>query len=272
MSQHQLRLIHIMIVTDNFFIGIGDINGAFLPPTQLLKPAPIEAELPPSSSSSSSSSSSATVVVPITDPQVAEVLIPMIMVSNNQEEMMAIAKACETSAVPISSCSSIIHSTSLPSKTAPAPSTSLTSTPTTTPTITTEQISNEEEEIVQSNRSKLLAEQVLNQPLKQKQIALELEVAHQQQHKSIKSRKSRRKAGGEGGSRNGEGRSSSSPSVSSSSHLSKETDCDITPTSSLDPQGPVLQTQARAYWRLFFSSLILPKALCAMNFIISTTS
>ncbi|KAI7956806.1 hypothetical protein MJO28_003901 [Puccinia striiformis f. sp. tritici] len=193
-------------------------------------------------------------------------------VSNNQEEMMAIAKACETSAVPISSCSSIIHSTSLPSKTAPAPSTSLTSTPTTTPTITTEQISNEEEEIVQSNRSKLLAEQVLNQPLKQKQIALELEVAHQQQHKSIKSRKSRRKAGGEGGSRNGEGRSSSSPSVSSSSHLSKETDCDITPTSSLDPQGPVLQTQARAYWRLFFSSLILPKALCAMNFIISTTS
>ncbi|KAI9616864.1 hypothetical protein H4Q26_010498 [Puccinia striiformis f. sp. tritici PST-130] len=52
---------------------IGDINGAFLPPTQLLKPAPIEAELPPSSSSSSSSSSSATVVVPITDPQVAEV-------------------------------------------------------------------------------------------------------------------------------------------------------------------------------------------------------
>ncbi|KNF00806.1 hypothetical protein PSTG_05944 [Puccinia striiformis f. sp. tritici PST-78] len=234
----------VAVVPYNFFIGIGDINGAFLPPTQLLKPAPIEAELPPSSSSSSSSSSSATVVVPITDPQVAEVLIPMIM---GQQVLYL-------------------------NKTVPAPSTSLTSSPTTTPTITTEQISNEEEEIVQSNRSKLLAEQVLNQPLKQKQIALELEVAHQQQHKSIKSRKSRRKAGGEGGSRNGEGRSSSSPSVSSSSHLSKETDCDITPTSSLDPQGPVLQTQARAYWRLFFSSLILPKALCTMNFIISTTS
>ncbi|POW04308.1 hypothetical protein PSTT_10498 [Puccinia striiformis] len=129
-SQHQLRLIHIMIVTDNFFIGIEDINGAFLPPTQLLKPAPIEAELPPSSSS-------ATVVVPITDPEVAEVFnpnhngstssLPKVeepqssstdnlsssvdlpisssppSVSNNQEEMMAIAKACETSAVPISS-------------------------------------------------------------------------------------------------------------------------------------------------------------------------
>ncbi|KAH9470213.1 hypothetical protein Pst134EA_007479 [Puccinia striiformis f. sp. tritici] len=158
-----------MIVTDNFFIGIEDINGAFLPPTQLLKPAPIEAELPPSSSS-------ATVVVPITDPEVAEVSIPIIM----DQQVLYL------------------------NKTVPAPSTSLTSSPTTTPTITTEPISNEEEEIVQSNRSKLLAEQVLNQPLRQKQIALKLEVAHQQQHKSIKSRKSRRKAGGEGGSRNGE--------------------------------------------------------------------
>ncbi|KAH9470144.1 hypothetical protein Pst134EA_007410 [Puccinia striiformis f. sp. tritici] len=251
----------VAVVPYNFFVGIGDINGAFLPPTQPLEPAPIEAELPPSSSSS------ATVVVPITDPQVAEVLIPMMTVtddngstsslpkveepkssstdnpsssndlpissspsaSSNQEEMMVIAKACETSAVPISSCSSIIHSTSLPSETVPVPLTSPTSTSTSTPTITTEPISNEEEEIVQSNRSKLLAEQVLNRPLKQKQIALELEVAHQQQHKSKKSRKNRRKAGGEG-------RSCSSSSVSSSSHLSEKTDCDITPTS-LDPSS-----------------------------------
>ncbi|KAI7963933.1 hypothetical protein MJO29_004360 [Puccinia striiformis f. sp. tritici] len=200
----------VAVVPYNFFVGIGDINGAFLPPTQPLEPAPIEAELPPSSSSS------ATVVVPITDPQVAEVLIPMMTVtddngstsslpkveepkssstdnpsssndlpissspsaSSNQEEMMVIAKACETSAVPISSCSSIIHSTSLPSETVPVPLTSPTSTSTSTPTITTEPISNEEEEIVQSNRSKLLAEQVLNRPLKQKQIALELEIIH----------------------------------------------------------------------------------------------
>ncbi|KAI9627036.1 hypothetical protein KEM48_010080 [Puccinia striiformis f. sp. tritici PST-130] len=155
----------VAVVPYNFFVGIGDINGAFLPPTQPLEPAPIEAELPPSSSSS------ATVVVPITDPQVAEVLIPMMTVtddngstsslpkveepkssstdnpsssndlpissspsaSSNQEEMMVIAKACETSAVPISSCSSIIHSTSLPSETVPVPLTSPTSTSTSTP-------------------------------------------------------------------------------------------------------------------------------------------
>ncbi|POV95283.1 hypothetical protein PSHT_15746, partial [Puccinia striiformis] len=107
----------VAVVPYNFFIGIGDINGAFLPPTQLLKPAPIEAKLPPSSSSSAT-----VVVVPITDPEVAEVSIPIIMDQQN--------------------------------KTVPAPSTSLTSTPTTTPTITTEPISNEEEEIVQSNQSK----------------------------------------------------------------------------------------------------------------------
>ncbi|KAA1091007.1 hypothetical protein PGT21_020504 [Puccinia graminis f. sp. tritici] len=188
----------VSVLPYNFFVGIGDINGAFLPPARPLEPPPTETEAPAPTSTEqvevpvmtvtddSGSTSS------LTKGESPTTAVTDASSSGATSEMIASAQACETSAVPVS-CSAI---------NSPSPESASPSAP------------NTQEEMAKTARSKLIADQVLTRPLKQKQIALQQE-AQRGHHKSGSHRRSNNSSVATRGSQNG-GSSTASKSASSS--------------------------------------------------------
>lgn len=231
----------VSVVPYNFFVGIGDINGSFLPPAH-----PLELSQPENQASVPSSTYQETPIptVTVTDDSGSTSSLPKVEPQapsdgpspGSSTDAIVTAQACETSSVPVP-CSTATSSTEGTTPTSPI----------------------SQEDIAKTARSKLIAEQVLTRPLKQKQIALQQEA--QRVHKTGSHRRSNSSAA-TGASQNG---SSSNTSKSASSsrattpvaaapsstgELSAEVIANrwsesAAPVSSQDPEqaaGPVSQT------------------------------
>ncbi|PLW10996.1 hypothetical protein PCASD_23097 [Puccinia coronata f. sp. avenae] len=206
----------VAVVPYNFFVGIGDINGAFLPPARPLEPSPAENEGTPPSLNTQEEVRIPTMTV--TDdsgstssfPQ-GEAQAPSGEPSSGppSDTTIVTAQACETSSLPTISGTTVMGVTD-----GAAPLTTTTTTTTTAAAAAATAMS--EEEMVKTARSKLIADQVLSRPLKQKQKQMAMQQEAQRVHQRTGgSHKRSTGSAGTGVSRNG-GSSNASKSASSS--------------------------------------------------------
>ncbi|WAQ83139.1 hypothetical protein PtA15_3A506 [Puccinia triticina] len=151
----------VSVLPYNFFVGIGDINGAFLPPARPLEPPP---------------PTQPEAAAPASAPKDPIAVLPVMTVTDDAGATSALAKGEQPGgasegaaggAGPTRETIAAVHagetSAAPPPSTVQAPDTASAPLPAETTT---------SEELAKSARSKLIADQVLSRPLKQKQIAL----------------------------------------------------------------------------------------------------
>lgn len=179
----------VSVVPYNFFVGIGDINGAFLPPARQLETSPLEAGQ--STTAPVAKEEVSISAMTVTDHSQSSTpsseagckAFPDDSESDNLTEPIATRQACKTSG---STLTGLAGGFTQSNDVSP-------------------------EDVAKTARSKLIADQVLTRPLKQKQMALQ----EAQRVQKMESRKRSTSSGGTANSNNG-GTSSISKSASSS--------------------------------------------------------